>query len=112
MLYCSGICLNNIETDEHGLPLNGGPYINSWKDECWYKNGFLHREDGPAIISYNSKDDIEKFWCIDGRCSRLDGPAIIRGNGLEEWWIDGMEYTKEEYDKEILVRKMSGLKGE
>jgi len=49
----------------------------------WYKNGELHREDGPAVII----GSIQK-WYLDGRLHRVDGPAVI-DNDHQEWWVNG-----------------------
>lgn len=64
-------------------------------DECgkkeWYKNGKLHREDGPAIV-----EDWRKEWYIDGKLHREnDLPALLRidyfDNSIDrsEWWVNG-----------------------
>ena len=46
----------------------------------WYKNGELHREDGPAIEYSNGT----KFWYINGLKHREDNPA--------EEWFGGTKY--------------------
>jgi len=51
----------------------------------FFKNGKLHREDGPAIEFANGN----KYWWIDGKRHREDGPAIEYNNGNKEWWING-----------------------
>jgi hypothetical protein len=75
---------------------------------CWYKNGKLHREDGPAIEWSNGYKEwwingnrhrengpaIEyisgtKKWFKNGERHREDGPAIELSNGYKEWWING-----------------------
>ena len=63
----------------------------------WYKNGVLHREDGPAMELINE----DKHWYINGERHREDGPAIEYGNGTKEWYINNKSYTKEEYDIEM-----------
>ena len=51
--------------------MKNGKEIDIWGDEAWYKDGELHRLDGPA-----------REW-IDGR---------------KEWWIrDKLYKTKESY---------------
>ncbi len=42
--------------------------------ECWYLNGKIHRENGPA----------------------LNGPF-----NTEEYYLNGIQYSKKEYKKEI-----------
>ncbi len=39
----------------------------------YYKDGVLHRDDGPAIVG---RDGYEA-WFKDGKSHREDGPAII-----------------------------------
>ena len=66
----------------------------------WYKNGYLHREDGPAIEYTNGS----KEWFINGKFHREDGPARIYSNGYKEWWLNGTRYTEEDYYQEIQKR--------
>ena len=53
--------------------------------KCWYLNGKLHREDGPAIESDNGS----KSWWINGELHREDGPAIENANGTKCWYLNG-----------------------
>jgi len=63
---------------------------------AYYKNGKLHRVDGPAYVGQegNSKKVIVEKWCIDGKFHREGGPAYIKrsvnGHGhkitLEIWY--------------------------
>ena len=65
--------------------------------ECWFnKADQLHRLDGPACIM---KDEDAKFWYKNGKLHRLDGPAVEYSDGTKAWWIDGKEYTEEEFLK-------------
>ena len=87
-------------------------------DKWWYKNGNLHREDGPAIEDKNGDkewwingnrhredgpaiecSDGEKHWFKDGKCHRLDGPAIEWSNGTKYWYLEGQEYSKKEFNE-------------
>jgi len=60
----------------------------------WFKNDFLHREDGPAVEWV----DGTKFWYQNDFLHRLDGPAIIKDNGEKKYSILNQELTKEEFD--------------
>jgi hypothetical protein len=89
-----------------------GPAIE-WNDghKQWYINGKLHRLDGPAI----ERADGYKQWWIDGKLHRLDGPAIEAADRVG-YWIDGVEYTKEEFiaktqGKELTVAEIEKLLG-
>ena len=78
----------------------------------WYKNGKLHREDGPAVtyagiaehyyiddnlhredgpaMTYDTPDGSHKEWWVNGKLHRDDGPAQILSNGQERWFDNGM----------------------
>lgn len=70
----------------------------------WYLNGNLHREDGPAV----EYADGSKEWYLHGNRHRLDGPAVEWKDGTKEWWINGEKLSKEEVllAKKILDGKM------
>lgn len=69
----------------------------------WYKNGVLHRLDGPAVIIWDHNGiKIEENWYKDGKLHRLDGPAIrhVRrwtGVNLRRYYINDIYYTEEEF---------------
>jgi hypothetical protein len=65
--------------------------------KIWYKNGKIHRDDGPAIIAV----DGSQFWSKDGKRHREDGPAVVRIGGAEEYWLNGKQYTQEEFEKKL-----------
>ena len=52
----------------------------------WYKDGKLHREDGPAV----ELTDGYKGWYKDNQYHREDGPAREFNNGYKEWWYKGL----------------------
>ena len=51
----------------------------------WYKNGLIHRDNGPAIEHSNGT----KEWFQHGNCHRDDGPAVKLPSGLELWYKNG-----------------------
>ena len=62
---------------------------------CWKLDGKLHREDGPAYISYYIHDQTlySERWCINGLPHREDGPAEIfysfsGGVTNEHWYLN------------------------
>lgn len=57
---------------------------SEYGNTLWYKNGTLHREDGPAIVYSNGNES----WWLDGKRHRLNGPAISQMH-FQEWWING-----------------------
>ena len=60
-------------------------------DKSWYRNGKLHREDGPAI-EYSDGDE---HWYLNGERHREDGPAIERPNGDKFWFLNHIKVTEE-----------------
>ena len=82
-------------------------------DRCWFLNGKLHREDGPAVELANG----EKFWYMNDKLHREDGPAIEKSNGIIYWYLNGKEYTEAEFnvkmnpDKELSVADLEKLLG-
>ena len=81
---------------------------DSFGTKRWYLNGKRHREDGPAVI-YSNGDTI---WYLNGKLHRTNGPAVEFFNNnninpnIEQWWINGKEFTKKEFLKETqLVTK-------
>ena len=83
----------------------------------WYKNGRLHREDGPAIEyadgtkawyfygemhreggpAYEGVNGHKEWWSLD-KLHRTDGPAVVRPDGSMEWRIGGVELSTEEIE--------------
>ena len=53
----------------------------------YYKEGKLHREDGPAIEHLNGK----KEWWVNGALHREDGPAVEYPNGDKIYYLKGKE---------------------
>jgi len=82
----------------------------------WYSDlecTILHRENGPAV----ERSDGYKAYYQNNKWHRIDGPARIWPNGDEEYWIDGVRYTKEEFlaktnpVKELTVADIEKLLG-
>jgi len=63
----------------------------------WYKEGKLHREDGPAVKYTNGT----KEWYKEDKLHRIDGPARKYPNGTKEWWIQDNLYSPEKLLKLI-----------
>ncbi|WP_202416734.1 hypothetical protein [Duganella qianjiadongensis] len=55
----------------------------------WFLNGLRHREDGPAIDNQWRQE-----WWIYGEYHREDGPAIEDTNGTKEWWLNGKRHRE------------------
>ena len=73
-------CCQGTESPEYKSNSNkSNPIIDSNGTQKWYKEGNLHRDDGPAIIW----SDGTQRWYIDGRFCREDGPAVITRFSIE-----------------------------
>lgn len=57
----------------------------------WYKNGKLHREDGPAIETLKRT----KHWYINGERHRVDNPAVEWASGDREWYCNDKLHHEE-----------------
>jgi hypothetical protein len=68
-----------------------GKTINKVGTEIWYKNGKLHREDGPSIIYI----DGTKEWYQNGKRHREDGPAFVLSGGYKSWYKDGLRHRED-----------------
>jgi hypothetical protein len=85
--------------------LYGPAYISeTYNVEAWYKDGNLHRLGGPAYVH-----NLNMAWFVDGKLSRLDGPAVVGGGVPKQYWIDGIKFSKKQYNWEIARRKRKGL---
>lgn len=91
---------NRIEyhNEEGYLHREDGPAIQSIDgfEEEWCLNGKIHREDGPARILAGNK-----FWYINGIRHRSDGPAIELRDGTKEYYFNGSSYSFEEWEQVI-----------
>jgi hypothetical protein len=64
----------------------------------------LHKTDGPAV-EYNG----DKWWYINDKLHREDGPAIEYNNGLKSWYLNGINYTEDQYHQELIKLKLKRL---
>ena len=69
--------------------------VNNYDDRFWYKDGVLHREDGPAV----EYEDGDKAWYKNGIIHRDDGPALEYLEGIKKWYLNGEELSEEEFIK-------------
>ena len=72
-------------------------FVNRFGDKCWWLNGKIHRENGPACEYANGT----KSWWLNGKCHRENGPAIEWVNGTKHWYLNNKEYSESAYWKEI-----------
>lgn len=76
------------EEEYHNLPKNQRTCCvqKSNGDLYFYKEGYNHRDDGPAIITSNNF----KLWFKNGKCHQTDGPACEFPNGEKRWYKEGL----------------------
>jgi hypothetical protein len=80
---------------------------------CWWLNGNLHREDGPACEFTNGT----RWWVLNDKLHREDGPAIENADGTRQWYLNDTVYTEEEFNKktakvkELTVAEIEALLG-
>jgi hypothetical protein len=67
----------------------------------WYKNGKLHRDDGPAVEFANG----DKGWYRNGQFHRDDGPALEYADGTKRWYKDGVLYEPSSLKQMIKTNK-------
>ena len=71
------------------------------------------------MIEYTVKvyENGSNHWFLDGKRHREDGPAIEFLSGLKGWFLNGIEYSEEEYwnqlnpAKELTVTEIESLLG-
>ena len=88
----------------------------------WYKNGMLHRENGPAMITKNSDKTTLESWYINGQLHRNDAPAIIHTNDngevMAEIWYKNNSIHREngsaiiKYSQGKIIKEYKFLNGE
>ena len=76
-------------------------HINGFGTKCWYKSGKYHRDDGPAVIYPDGRQE----WYKEGKWHRDDGPAVIYPNGVQRWYKDDQPYEPSAH--ELMAWKMN-----
>lgn len=84
-----------------------GLFISRQGRKNYFKNGELHRLDGPAL---ESRDGKHQEWWVNGKLHREDGPAIIGGAFGESWYLNDISYNKETFDNIFEVARQIATK--
>ena len=96
--------LNSSQIKVLNLPINEAPPENYTGILNWYnfdktlyciaylKDGYYHREDGPAVEYLNKY----KAWYKEGNLHREDGPAVVPKNDVPSWWLEDILFFSEE----------------
>lgn len=81
------------------LHRDDGPAVEEVKGwTSWFHEGKLHRDDGadePSAMPYTG----HKQWWQEGRLHRVTGPAVVWPDGREEWHLQGRELSAEEVEQ-------------
>ena len=70
-----------------------------------YKNGQLHRTDGPAVIKPNG----HQAWYLDGKRHREDGPAYIGPDGYQEWYLNHTKCSPTDWCNKLQLSDLDKL---
>lgn len=81
------VFVNNFSTTQFRYKQYTGVVEDGNGTIRWLFNGFLHREDGPALIRKNGL----QAWLVSGAYHRKDGPAIEWGS-LHDFRMDFYRY--------------------
>ena len=92
----------------------GHCFLTRFEVHCYYKNGKLHREDGPAYLSSLTRYNREELWFFEGKLHRLDGPAVkaYRSTLLvsTKYFLDGRRYNQEsDYISALLSYRLKSI---
>jgi|SRR5690606_3917925 len=80
-------------------------YQDNYGTKFWYKNGKLHRDDGPAI-EYASGT---KSWYNNEYLHRTDGPAIEGADGHKQYWYNNkyLEFVHSDIELKRYIKLLS-----
>ena len=100
------LCDISIENGEEEVPCDYTGWVKAFGENIvHYKNGVIHREDGPAIIN---RCGIRQ-WLSNGSRHRLDGPAVyhmtLSKTHVKSYFIEGFSYSEEKFSKHPEVLK-------
>ena len=67
-------------------------------------------EDGIKYDVVKWDSDGEKWWYLKNSRHRIKGPAIECANGDKAWFLNGIEYDRKDYYRELLKRNLISKK--
>lgn len=91
------------KNNELKKPRNGS-YIGVLGSQIWYKDGQVHRENGPAVINIDGV-----YYYINNKIHRVDGPAAIYKNGTKFYYLWGEQFSKEEWFNKLTIAQQEHL---
>lgn len=83
--------------------VKNGRYVSEDGAIEWYRDGKLHREDGPAIEWFTGG----KVWYQNGLRHREDGPAIEYHDGEKQWYLNGNEISEDEFNQWLAKKHLN-----
>ena len=87
-------CRNGVKHRDGDLPA----VEHTDGTKVWLKYGKRHRDgDNPAVIY----EEGTKVWCKNDIAHREDGPALEYTNGDKYYYLEGIQYTQENYYKTL-----------
>lgn len=84
-----------------------GPAVEHSNGTHWYKNNYRHREDGPAV----EYADGEKHWYKNGLLHRKDGPAIEYADLSSLWFFEDQDYDQINLKDFVILDSYQGRYG-
>ena len=67
--------------------MRDGLEVDKYHTKRWWKDGALHRIDGPAV----EYTDGSASWYLNGERHRIDGPAYIYIGKFQLWYYQGVK---------------------
>lgn len=66
------------------------------------KNGYLAspKNGKPTLVRRISDAEYAQFWYRNGKLHRVNGPAVLSKRNTQ-YWLNGKEYTKKEFDEYV-----------
>ena len=83
--YCLRKTINWKDKDGWVHREDGPAQIKPDGTQKWFWRGWLHRDDGPAVIEANGT----QMWFQHGKLHREDGPAVVAPDGTQVWYRRG-----------------------
>lgn len=97
--------VNNLCHRDNDLP---AMIIRDGEIQAWFKHGKRHRIGAPAYIQkrHSYHMSYEEWWFEDKK-HREDGPAVTFEDGRKEWWLDGRQIPEQDFEQELIKRKLN-----
>ena len=91
--------------------MRNGLVIGRTGSHSWFYNDQLHRADDSPAYEYNG----DKWWYQYGKRHRHVGPAVNYGSIVLRWFrwfVNGSEYTEDEFNNHNMVLMYRFINGQ